>query len=565
MYRNRVIALLGAAILLAAHAQTAAAASFKIKVKTPGTEYTVNAIGKDGKVYAGKVKGKNVTISVPTKALDGASLYATKSGRLFGPVYGPSGSKALLFIVKKPVDTRKKAVTTVTLSLNNPAASQNYLISKKISESFFNKKYKYTASNTPSLGLNTVKSAVVRSRAVGPSDSDGDGVVDSLDVDLDGDGISNLADSSTGASSLAAHTLEDSPADIPFTTLYLGAAESLNWHINGSLSQASLDSVIGGANRFAAAFFFTFPPDQLGGITGAHMVCDSSLVYCRPTTGGLTGTAYYSGFSDGNQSLTGRAWSSITTDGSEYSFEQLFGGGALAASIQPRVGTSSFRAGDTYRVDFTNAGGSTLQSRSLTLPPYFVTAPAVRAFNTSSSSAGSDTLMNYSDTGSLGMNSSNPIVVSPTGPFAGKLRLNVWRLQRLAVLPDETGSEYRDYGHLNYGVIISNNSGEYSCGGLYSDFSGSLTELPSAGTGGSYKAQDGANLWPLVDGSGDYEPSNAAEVLDDNTVSFTVDLSACLARNGLTADTYLVTVIAAGVDTGHGANRAGQNISVSIP
>lgn len=561
--------LLSTLLLLTQTAHAADSKSFVIKVKVPETTYQVNALSSDGKVFAGKRKGKNVTITIPKKSLNGASLYATNSGQLVGPVYGNGGTKGLLTIVKKPTNPSKQEISTVTIKLNSQGTGQNYLMAKKLTDNFFNKKASYIPDNTPALGLNTVKGNALTVRGIASKatlsiDSDGDGVVNALDVDIDGDGISNLADASSNASNLREG--EDSPVDLPFTALYLDQRESLNWHINGALTSSQLDAVIAGENKFSIAFFFT-PEVGRTGITGGHIVCDPSLVYCKPTSGGTTGTGVYSGFSEGNQSIIGSLWSSITTDGSEYSLESLFGGQAFGASIQPRVGTTSFRPGDTYRADLTNSSRDIVESRSLTLPPYFVTAPAIKTYNVTSDSSVDDVTVNYANSNELGTSQGNPIVLASAGGFAGKLRLTYWRLQRLAIRPDETGGEYRDYGHLNYGVTISNNSGEYTCGGLYSNLSGTLTEVPSTGTGGSFRTSEGANIWPLVDGSGDFEPSNAtdASTLETNVLSFTVDLASCLDRIGTAPGTYRISLLAAGVDTGHGANRGGQVIYVTIP
>jgi hypothetical protein len=267
--------------------------------------------------------------------------------------------------------------------------------------------------------------------------------------------------------------------------------------------------------------------------------------------------------------IKGSLWSDLTASGSSYSLENLnIGGGGVtwAAAIEPRVGTNEFRPGDYYRVDFFNSSGEIVARRALTLPPYFVTVPALRAFNTTDNDASNDVLVDYTNTNSAGMNPGSAIAISNSGPFSGKLRMNIWRLQRLAVQPLESG-DYRDFGHLNYGVIINNNSGEYSCGGLYESVSSTLTESPSQGTGGSYKSSDGALLWPLVDSADDYEPSSGSDstTIGNNTISMTIDLTACRIRNGLPAGNHQITITAAGVDTGHGSNRAAQMLWVNIP
>ena len=564
--KNRLL-LLAFAITLGLNINNAeAAAKFSVKISLPGTSYQVNAITKAGVVYAGKRAGSKSTIKIPVNKLAGTSFYLTRSGQLVGPVLAPDGSKGRLVLVKTPKNAKGVKLTALSLTVKSPAATQNYGLLKKVTGTVFDKRYKYTLSSIRSLGLNLQSGSSTRATIrAASSDSDGDSYVDSLDVDVDGDGITNIADASNSTSSIGTRAGGD--VDIPYTSMYLSMGQTLNWHINGALSSSEIDATIGGENVFAAALFFSFGEDLRSSIAGGHVVCDSSLVYCRPTSGGTTGTAVYSGFSEGNQSLLGQLWSAIQTDGSEYALESMFGGEVYAASFQPRVGTSSFRGGDNYRVDFTNSSGTVISSKTLTLPPYFLTVPAIRSYNTTTNDSSGDILVDYSDASGPGTNNSNPIVLASGGDFAGKVRFVVSRLQRLAVQPDETGLEYRDYGHLNYGVIISNNSGEFTCGGLYEGLSSTLTEVASAGTGGSFSSQNGAILWPLVDSADDYEPSSATDstTVGNNTITFTVDLSECLVRNSLAPGTYYVNLIAAGADTGHGSNRAGQRITVTIP
>ena len=562
------------AILLLTSADASAASSLKVKFTLASGIDRVDAISSTGRVFGGKKRGNSVNIILAKSSVRNASFYGTNGGRFVGPIFSPAGSKGLLFLAASPKDQNRNPITNLSLKLRAPQSGKNYIMIKTAPKgTVFDKRYKYTVANTPSLGLNTPSPnrarGLIRVAALS-IDSDGDAVVNPVDVDADGDGVNNMADSNTdlvGGSRVGAKANDS--IDIPYTALYLAMNETLNWHINGSLSSSSIDAVIGGENKFSVAFFFGLPPGDTSGITGGHVLCGSSLRYCRPTVGADTGTGVYSGFSEGDQTLPGQLWSNLRADGSEHSLERFSVGddSAYAASIQPRVGTAYFRAGDNYRVDFTNNSGSVVSSSTLTLPPYFLTVPAIRTYKTTSNDSGEDIAADYSDTSGPGMNSGNPIVLASAGEFSGKLRLTISRLQRLAILPDETGSEYRDYGHLNYGVTINNNSAEYTCGGLYSSLSSSLTEVSSVGSGNSYSTQDGAILWPLVDSSDDYEPSNDTDstTVGNNTITFTVDLASCLDRNGLSPGVHTVNIFAAGVDTGHGSNRAAQMISVNIP
>jgi hypothetical protein len=72
-------------------------------------------------------------------------------------------------------------------------------------------------------------------------------------------------------------------------------------------------------------------------------------------------------------------------------------------------------------------------------------------------------------------------------------------------------------------------------------------------------AQKRANLWPLTDTAADAAPDTA------NTLSFTVDISACIARESVAPGTYSFSLTAAGETLSGGASRAAQMLYVAIP
>ncbi len=540
----------------------------------------VDLLGNDGTLYPGTANGSKIKFTIPANKLNGASLVAFKDGQLVGAIGTVKSNKLRFRLSGTPKSQNQKDLSKFTVKLD-PWTEGTPYVATSIKGKIFSGKGSVVTSEIQNLGLNIVSSASAAKKKVkisaisgAAADSDGDSFADLYDVDADGDGIIDIADLSIDAGSVGTKEVDTGVA-LPFTALFLSMNQTVNWHIDGAIDPSELDAVIGGANLFSIAFYFSFPGDGPNGnlasdITGGYAVCPSELEYCRPTSVGAS-TGVYSGFSEGDSSLTGQLWSALTASGQENSLENLppnggSGGAIWAAAIQPRVGTDKFRPGDTYRVDFVNESNAVIARKALTLPPYFVTVPATRAYNITDNDASNDVLVDYSDASGPGTSSGNPIVLASGGGFAGKLRLQLWRLQRAAVSGLESG-DYRDFGHLSYGVIISNNSGEFTCGELYESLSSSLTELPSVGQGNSYRSNAGALLWPLVDGADDYEPSNASDTttVGNNTVAFTVDLASCLDRNGLSPGTHMVTITAAGADTGHGNNRAAQIIHVTIP
>lgn len=539
----------------------------------------VDIVAKDGTIYPGTAAGSKIKFTIPNKKLNGSAIIAFVDGQLVGSVGVVKNGKLRFRLSGVPKDKNDVALNKFTVKLN-PWSSGTPYASTSIKGKIFSASGAINTSEIPNLGLNI--SSISASKAKnkfkaaansgGAVDSDGDSFLDLYDIDADGDGIIDIADSSVDINSVGVSAV-DTGVSLPFTTLFLGMSETINWHIGGDLDQSEIDAVIGGENKFSIAFFFNFPDDGPNAslaedIVGGYAVCPNELQYCRPTSVGAS-TGVYSGFSEGDSSLTGQLWSSLNSSGQENSLESLpvNGGGVVwAAAIQPRVGTTQFRPGDTYRVDFVNETTQVIARKSLTLPPYFITVPAIRAYNVTDNDADNDVLVDYSNTSGPGMSNGSPIVLATNGAFTGKLRLNIWRLQRAAVTGLESG-DYRDFGHLNYGVMINNNSGEFTCGELYEELSSTLSELPSQGNGGSYQSNQGALLWPLVDSADDYEPSSATDntTVGNNTISLTVDLAACLDRNGLAPGTHMVTVTAAGEDTGHGSNRGAQIFHVTIP
>jgi hypothetical protein len=224
----------------------------------------------------------------------------------------------------------------------------------------------------------------------------------------------------------------------------------------------------------------------------------------------------------------------------------------LVLSMQPRVGRGVFRPGDMYRVVLTS-GTREVSSRTFTLPPYFVSVPALKEYTAN----GVTTQVDYNavspDSGGIdGVSPGQPIVLGTDG----LLTLSFWRPQREAANASESG--YYDFGALKYGVVISN--AQATCAGYYSAPSSDLTQMSNPlGNGDSPFANQGAELTPLVDAQLDRSTDPA------NLLTFTVDLKSCLARSGGTPGTYGVTLSAAGTQLTGGQNSANQFFYVTIP
>ena len=542
-------------LMLLSSAAHAAPSRFTVSGKiSGGAGYSVNLLAATGEVRTATANARGAFSfrRVPASFAKGATLQLVGTdGSYYGPVVlKKARNKAYLHL------SGKLAEESSSIALGTITLKGGYALLRTAPVAPVVNTRKVTVANAAGAPIGSGRSGLVSTAAVrqagtvgtlaslNPGDDlDRDGVPNAFDVDDDGDTILDAFDE-TSASTTAANQ--------PFTGLFLTFADTLNYNINPSLSRAAIDAVVGGTDKFSLTFFFS--EFEGTNVNGGHVICPSPLTYCAPTTG----TSIYGGIVESDPALRGLPWVSINTNGSGYpNLEQTSVGGrnVLVASVQPRVGTSQFRPGDVYRVAFTANGGA-FSERTLSLPPYFVTVPAVK---THESGAGEVTV-DYSDPFAPGMSNGNPIDVSGSS----LLRVTFYRPQRLAISGAESG-EYRDMGHLHYGALVSGDSitSEFTCAGLYSGLSSTLSEDAGAlGTGNSPFAQDGARLWPLTDSASDAEPNTAS------TMSFSVDLRTCLTRAGIPNDpsaVYRVTLTAAGEDLAGGANRAAQVLHVRFP
>lgn len=373
------------------------------------------------------------------------------------------------------------------------------------------------------------------------ADTDADGIIDALDPDLDGDGIANIADPDFAGND-----------DATFSSLVVNFSNTLNANI-GAVTQEAIDAVIGGSYMFNIGFWFSLPSESP--ITGGHVICADSNSYCNRTTG----TAVFSGLTESDSSLVGQLWRSLNQDGSGYPNLELMdvrGFSAVAAAIEPRVGTGAVRPGDTYLLNYTRSGGAVVSNKLLVLAPYMVTVPALKSYT----AGGAENVINYADISSQPGSISNPILTDSTG----SITLTFWRPQRLLYRSETPSSEsdrYRDMGHLKYGVVFEGVSRQFTCAGLYSSISpsGELSESGiTLGSGGSPYPDDGAELFSLRDQTDDALPS------PERVLSFTVDLRGCLARAGQPVGTYSLRLIARGEELSGGANSSSQMFSVTV-
>ncbi len=522
--------------------------TLKGKVKN-AVGYQVMLIDGAGKVSRAKLASSGA-FSFKSSKLKGATLILVDAdGRAVGPIVlsvKKQARKAYLGLSGKTADKS----TTLNLGAINLKTGYGVL-AKGLASSLVIGKGKLVANTdttgnpagAASGGLITVENSQRRQAALAAtssdqlsspgSDTDADGIIDALDPDLDGDGLVNIADPDFAGNDNAT-----------YSSLFQDLASTLNANI-GSVTQDDIDQAIGGENMFNISFWFSLPPEST--ITGGHVICADGNEYCNRTDG----SAIYGGLTESDAALRGQPWKDMNMDGSGYpNLEPLDVRGfkAVAASIQPRKGTEAVRPGDTFLIEFTNSTGAVLESKLLTLSPFLVTVPALKSYVVNSV----ESSINYADANNTVGSIGNPIVTDGSGLVTFKF----WRPQRLLYRSEVAASEsdrYRDIGHLKYGVLVDSGNVQFTCAGLYSNLSSDLTEVSNGlGTDNSPFPDQGAELFPLRDGSDDTTPDPA------RFLTLTVDLRQCLTRASQSTGTKRVSIIARGEDLSGGANSSAQ-------
>jgi hypothetical protein len=199
-------------------------------------------------------------------------------------------------------------------------------------------------------------------------------------------------------------------------------------------------------------------------------------------------------------------------------------------SLNPNATTAQIGSGDVISEIVTDSNGVSTQTPT-TLDFVFTTVPAITAYSDSAGDAGT---ISYPDTSGLGTQS-NPLKIKAGANGDVVATFTVVRPQRPGVA-GAGESTLMDIGHLGYELDYATapTPGSTTVGSTlspqcptssYSNPSSTLTA--SAGTSGGFGPPPGSD-W-LVDSAAD-APANPA-----NTMSFSIDLTQCLASKGVTS------------------------------
>jgi hypothetical protein len=181
--------------------------------------------------------------------------------------------------------------------------------------------------------------------------------------------------------------------------------------------------------------------------------------------------------------------------------------------LHPGATSAEIGSGDSFIHRVTSAGVE--RTAAGTLNYVFSTTPALTSFTTT---AGSGAISYPVAPGGLGTDQ-NPIPV----PAGSPINLAFWRPQRKAIEGSGEGSAFVDIGHLTYSADIPNGP--------------AAPGRPGGGPGpggncrGQYASTDAD---ATVTGDGILDKADDRAAAPANTLSFTVDVDACLAANSVT-------------------------------
>ena len=502
-------------LLLSAPAIAPAKAPKPISGKLSAPGYTVIALAPSGKARAVLARRGRFRLRPPGPAKSTAGFTL----QLRGPDGGYAGP-----IVLGSREHGKRAIVgvkagaklgRVTVKPGRGYAKLAHGLAKKwIDEERWARAKRGVAIGTGNVGL-------VRSlHAHGPAgDPDLDGVPDSLDIDDDGDLILDGYDPSTNANARASGVALQSAqsARAPFfgvtTTLSPLAAEAVN--VNGGSSDQQIAAAQLSSERLGLLW---------GGVDpGSAEVDCGTLVYC---SAGGTGRYLATGFTPFTDALPfpaccdpdGDGLGSLLDTPPSAAASDFHGMGLFAGASADQLG-----AGDVL-IERATSGGAPVELVS-SVGFVFSTYPVFAAYD--DGQGDSETFSYPNAQGPI------PVRAGPSGDVV--VKLTFWRPQRRRIEGEPGQGEWMDVGHLDYTASARppfSTSPSHCPLSSYSDIDPNLTAQPSGN--------------PLPPG---FEESHLEDLKDDqpsspaNTFSYTLNLTACLASNGLSMSTTAPTAI----------------------
>ncbi|RME61467.1 MAG: hypothetical protein D6780_01650, partial [Candidatus Dadabacteria bacterium] len=512
------------------------AITVKGKLPTDASKATLLAVVSNGGVasqstdtssksnFKLKVSGKDARLLFTIKNKSVPVLWAVLKGKKVLPVKKAIKKKICgnqnvfgLTVIKKNVKGKKQKIlfTVVSSSEGDPS----YVYVKRIKNGKNkNKKLKLKKlvdksvkvslnsdcsplGNALTLGL-VRNSSSARVLASSPGDADSDGMPDEVDVDVDNDGVMNNYDTdySTPANSF-----------MIFTNLKVSMPETLNTHVLPSVSTDDIDTLLQTHQTMA----IEVKGDEDSGDT-SELDC-GTLNYC---SAGGTGKK----LEDGSD-FPGTAGGANDSDGD--GLGEITKGSTNDFQLQTGASSSDISAGDTItQIVTTSDGKETTYTASLQF--VFYSTPAVKSivFNEGDASEKTFTPTYPVSEGDEGT-TSNPIQVSADASGNITMKITVYRPQRPGITAAGEAS-VMDIGNSLISIDIPNapsdgsSSGNGPGGCPVTSYTESDPDLEISGE-------------KLQDTAGDYD-SSSTDSDGNTTVTFTVDLTSCLASASETFD-----------------------------
>jgi hypothetical protein len=458
--------------------------------KAPASGTSLLAVSDNGQSAVGKITGKKFTVVPPAAS---ARLYLLKAGKVSGQVVLSKCKKK-----KGSQEINTKACTKAEVYTSFKAGKKLGTVSKSglayvlrsASLSSVVSTVKATATNFVPVGLSTLglgtgtagASRAVYALAGDVADSDGDGLVNALDIDDNGNGVIDNYDSATPASG-------STDSFRIFSNFKLELDQSLNLHATNALPSAAIDAALQSVQTLAI---------QVAGATSETTELDcGTLSYCAS---GGTGE-------NNNQPFPGTAGGTFDPDSD--GFGTITRGGTGDFQLQTKATSAAIGAGDTLIERVTAADGSERQIPGV-LNFVFNSTPAIKSLTVNS---GAEQTIDYTATPRLGSRQ-NCI----QAPAAGDVVLNItgWRPQRPGVSAAGEAA-FVDIGKSLITIDIPNGPVQGGAPG---------GNGPGNCAGSAYSVTSDTNL--TITGEGLQDSKADIDAVNTNTYNFTIDLSACL-------------------------------------
>ena len=498
----RSLALIGSCTLALLHASApAVAAREPITGKLSKPSYTVIAFASNGKAKSAPARRSRFSVRPPAK-------------RVTLHLRAPNGTYAGPVVVGRKKNGRRAILGIMAgARLGEIKVRRGFAkVGSELDERRVDAKRVARSRRGVPIGagrFGRVRSKPLRATVVG--DLDADGIPDPLDVDDDGDLIlDNLDQANRGSGARAAQTEGGCGPNgfyCPAVSSYLALANfAQTVNVNAGSTTGQIDATL------SSTGYLRFSPAA----ESAELDCGGEPDPGNPD-GWIGGLTYCTRGGTGVASAGGPGPAFPGPAGGEFDPDSDgFGTFPKPSFLAHRATTTQIKTGDVLTQRITS--GATESEIVVTLNYVFVTIPA---------------LVSYSDTAGNSATVSYPVAADGRGTFGhgfpvsappGEdivLTLTFWRPQRKAIPgSDPAGAEWMDIGHLTYAVGAPPSAGGGCPQNTFSSTDPNLVppSLPLLGFGG------------LADSKDD------AQASQQNTFTYQLNLSQCLAAKGLSFD-----------------------------